>query len=193
MKDTLTEEEKKQIQNNSNEKYILLCNKFNYGESWSFEIQYEFDEGETSKISVEDEINCSNFVLNNEKPKWKLFFEDSLEFENFVESKGVEGLIEKAAIFLKVKSTPNRVFVTKGLDKSDNVDFITTAKIDKTKCCDNHFRSVPIDNGDEIVGLSEKTWWRVKGRYISCILNVKSSSQVKLGNSNKGTSKSILK
>lgn len=42
MKESLTEEDKKQFPNDSNDKHILLCNKFNCDESQSVEIEYDF-------------------------------------------------------------------------------------------------------------------------------------------------------
>lgn len=57
----------------------------------------------------------------------------------------------------------------------------------------NNIWSVSIDNGDETISLSEKTSWRMKGRYIPGVLDVEFSSQVELGNFDEGTSKSIFK
>ena len=41
-------------------------------------------------------------MITNEKPKRNLILEDSIEFENMVETEGIENLIEKAVIFPKV-------------------------------------------------------------------------------------------
>ena len=46
---------------------------------------------------------------------------------------------------------------------------------DNADGCDNFFWPAPIDNADETVGLSEKTSWRVKGRYVAKPLNKPSS------------------
>ena len=44
--------------------------------------------------------------------------------------------------------------------------------------CDDHFWSAPIDNADDNVGLSERTSWRVKGRYVAEPLNKPASFNV---------------
>lgn len=66
-----------------------------------------------SEISVEDEVNCSSFVIPDVEPKWNLIFEDSIKFEQFVENRGLKNMKEKAIVFPKVKSTPNQFFVIK--------------------------------------------------------------------------------
>lgn len=138
---------------------------------------------------MENDTDCSNFVLIDEKSKRKLIPEDSPEYKNFVELEEVDSLVEEAVVFLKVNNYHNQVFVMNGVDKTDIVDLTIIVKTDNAKSSDNHFVSILIDNGDETICISEKTSWRVKGRYIPGVLNVESSSQFELGNSNEGTLK----
>lgn len=64
-----------------------------------------------------DEVDCPSFVKHVDEPKINLIFENSTELEKMVENGGIENLREKVVVFLKVKSTPNQVFVIKELDK----------------------------------------------------------------------------
>ncbi|KAL7596937.1 hypothetical protein Lser_V15G31429 [Lactuca serriola] len=48
----------------------------------------EFDESKISEISVEDEVDCLEFVQNNPEPKKKLIYESSIEFVHVIENKG---------------------------------------------------------------------------------------------------------
>lgn len=64
-------------------------------------------------------------------------------------------------------------------------------KIDNVNSCESHFWYVPIDNGEETICFSDKTYWRVKYRYISDPLNVTSNSQVVVANSDTWDTKPI--
>lgn len=44
LKDTLTDDDQKQIQNNSNHNNIFLCNRLHYDESQNVQIKSDFDE-----------------------------------------------------------------------------------------------------------------------------------------------------
>lgn len=48
---------------------------------------------------MEDDIDCSNFVINDEKPKRNLILDDAIDFENVIENNGIENLIEKMLFF----------------------------------------------------------------------------------------------
>lgn len=58
-------------------------------------------------------------------------------------------------------------------DKTKKQTAELTSKVDKdnAKGCDNYFWSTPIDNADEKVGLSERTSWRVNGKYVAEPIN----------------------
>ncbi|XP_023734201.1 uncharacterized protein LOC111882066 [Lactuca sativa] len=84
----------------------------------------EFDEDSgMSEISVEDKVDCSEFVKHEPLQVKDLISENSVEFMN-------------------------------------NKDG-----------CDEFFWSALIDNAEETKGLSERTSWRVKGRYVAEPLN----------------------
>lgn len=74
----------------------------NSNESHNITIEYEFEKSELSEFFLEDEIKCSNFVINDEKPKRSMILEDSIEFEKVVKNKGIENLKEKVFFFPKV-------------------------------------------------------------------------------------------
>lgn len=54
-----------------------------------------------------------------------LSFENSIKLEEFNINDGIKNPKEKAFVLDKVQRTPNQVFVTKGLDKTDTIDFVT--------------------------------------------------------------------
>lgn len=54
-----------------------------------------------SEISLEKEIDYSNFVINDEKPKRNLILEDSCEFETVVENNGIGNLVVNVVVFSK--------------------------------------------------------------------------------------------
>lgn len=93
-------------------------------------------------------------------------------FEQLVANDGIRKLKEKVVVFSKVQSTPNQVFVLKGLDKSITNDLTSILKTDNDSSCETHVCYEPIDNSEDTIGLSEKTSWRVKHRYILETLNL---------------------
>ncbi|KAI3723670.1 hypothetical protein L2E82_35425 [Cichorium intybus] len=132
----------------------------------------EFDESEMSEISVEDEIDCSVFTKENEEPKKRLISENSIEFVRIVENKGSNVLNEQATVFHKVKTVPNQLFVETGLDIKHTSELTVLVNNDSADGCDALFWSEPVDNEDEMKGLSEMTsTWKSKGKYISKPLN----------------------
>ena len=70
-----------------------------------------------SDISVEDEIDCSNFVQNDDTPKKQLISENSVKCVRICENKGSKVLKEKATIFTKVQTIRNQA--TFGLNKNE--------------------------------------------------------------------------
>lgn len=148
----------------------------------------EFDESEMSEISVVEEINCSSFAKHVEEQK-KWFFEESIGFEQSFENGGVTNLKENVVVFPKSKCTPNQVFVTKGLHKSDNDDLTSIVQIHNDFSSENHFWSRTIDNSDETIGLSTNTSWRVKYRYMPGNLNAATDQQSVVDNVNYVTRK----
>ena len=63
------------------------------------------------------------------------------------------------------------MFIVNGVSKCHTVKLTFVVEANNANVCDEHFWSTPIDNADETVGLSEKTSWRVKGRYVAEPLN----------------------
>lgn len=133
-----------------------MINKLNSDESCIIKSEYENDESDLSEIYVEDEIDCSSFVTFDDKPKSNLNYEDSFDFEQFIVNDCIKILKEKAFVFPKVQSTPNQVFLTKGLDKSSTNDLTSMVKNDNNASCEYRFWYEPIDNNEETIGFSEK-------------------------------------
>ncbi|KAL7591015.1 hypothetical protein Lser_V15G34603 [Lactuca serriola] len=84
-------------------------------------------------------------------------------------SKGEER--QKANVFPKVQTMPNQVFKAKGVTENQTVERKTIVDNENKDGCDDLFWSAPIDNANETVGLSERTSWKVKGRYMAEPLN----------------------
>lgn len=49
------------------------------------------------------------------------------------------------------------MFVTNGLNETDTIDLTILVKTNNANSFENQFWCVPIDNGDETVGISNKT------------------------------------
>ncbi|KAI3510498.1 hypothetical protein L1887_17545 [Cichorium endivia] len=130
---------------------------------------------EMSKISVEDEVDCSAFVNNQSETKKNLISENSVAFARIVENKGSQALNEQTTVFPKIKTVLNQVFVKPGLNLKDTSELKVLVDNDNSDGCDAFFWSEPIDNLDETKGLSEMTSWKSRGKYISGSLNRKDS------------------
>ncbi|XP_023738669.1 uncharacterized protein LOC111886644 [Lactuca sativa] len=70
-----------------------------------------------------------------------------------------------------VQPTLNQVHTVQGVTQLQTAELTTLVKEDNADGCDEFFRSAPIDNADETEGPSQKTSWRVKGRYVAEPLN----------------------
>lgn len=57
-------------------------------------------------------------------------------------------------------STPNHVFVKKGLDKEDTLELTSVVKTNNSNSCEDYFWSKPIVNVEETKGLLDKTSWK---------------------------------
>lgn len=101
MKETLTQQDKKQIQQICIYRHVLLCNKLNSDESHIINVESKFDESELSELSLEDEVNFSNFVITDDEPKRTLIFEDSPEFESIVKMMVLITWLRRKLIFQK--------------------------------------------------------------------------------------------
>lgn len=130
-----------------------MCKKLKSEEYRDDIIDLDSDKSVMSEISFEDEVDCSSFAKTVEEPNQNLIFEYSIEFEHFVHNAGIENLKQKVVVFQKGQSTPNKVFVIKGLDKSDTNDLTSTVKTDNEVPSENHFWSKPIDNHDESISV----------------------------------------
>nr|KAJ0211572.1 hypothetical protein LSAT_V11C400222650 [Lactuca sativa] len=118
-----------------------------------------------SEISVEDEVDCSKFMKHeteNEKP---LISEKSFEFARLSKEQKPK-LKEKALVYQKVQTVPNQVYAVTGVTQRQMAKLRIIVDKDNAEGCEDYFWSAPIDNADETVGVSDKTTWRVKGRYL---------------------------
>ncbi|XP_052619752.1 uncharacterized protein LOC128126067 [Lactuca sativa] len=175
LKQLLDENNKKQIKSDTIHKFDSLSAKLNSANKINIESTSEFDEdSDMSKIYVEDEIDCSEFVKNEPERVKYLISGNSVEFVCISQNKR-KTLKAKATVFPKVQTTPNQVFATKGLDKTQNLELMSIVNEDNKESCDDYFWSAPIDNADEMKDLSERTARRVKGRYVAEPLNNHSS------------------
>ncbi|XP_052621843.1 uncharacterized protein LOC128127401 [Lactuca sativa] len=123
------------------------------------------DESEMSEISVEDVIDCSEFLKSETKIEKPLISENSVEYIHLSKNKSKK-LKEKAVVYQKVQTVPNQVYAVKGVKERQTAELKFLIGQDNAGGCDDFFWSAPIDNADETVGLSEQTSWRVKGRYV---------------------------
>nr|KAJ0193880.1 hypothetical protein LSAT_V11C800452020 [Lactuca sativa] len=138
----------------------------------------EFDaESEMSEILVEDVVDCSKFVKNETKNDKPLISENSVEFAR-LSKKQKPKLKEKALVYQKVQTVTNQVYDVTGVTQGQTVELRIMVDKDNAEGCKDYFWSAPIDNADETVGLSEKTTWRVKGRYILEPINKPSSFDI---------------
>ena len=113
----------------------------------------EFDEeSEMSEISVEDVVDCSEFLKSEtEKP---LISENSVEYARLSKDKSKK-LKQKAVVYQKVQTASNQVYAVTRVTGKQIAELKILVDKDNAEGCDNHFWSAPIDNADETVGLSE--------------------------------------
>ena len=63
----LNDKDKEEIKLNSMQKYDSLCKKVTLEHTLDHENIFKFDESEISEISVEDEVDCPEFVQNDDE------------------------------------------------------------------------------------------------------------------------------
>ncbi|KAL7603227.1 uncharacterized protein LOC111890346 [Lactuca sativa] len=120
--------------------------------------------------SLKDEVDCSQFLQEeNEKAK-VLISENSVEFARISQNEP-KTLKVKATVFPMVQTVPNQVFATGGLDKNKTFELTSLVNEKYKDGCAEFFWSAPIGNADETKGLSERTSWKVKGRYVAELLD----------------------
>ena len=151
---------------------IVKDNKINLDNSSEFDA-----ESEMSEISVEDVVDCSKFVKNETQSEKPLISENSVEFARLSKEQKPK-LKEKALVYQKVQTVPNQVYAVTGVTQRQTAELRIIVDEDNAEGCEDYFWSAPIDNADETVGLSEKTTWRVKGRYIPEPINKPSSFDI---------------
>ena len=69
LKKMLDNKDKDQIKSNTMQKFDLLCTKLSLENTFDAKNVFEFDESDMSENSVEDEIDCFEFVQNEAEPK----------------------------------------------------------------------------------------------------------------------------
>jgi hypothetical protein len=99
-----------------------------------------------------------------------LYPKNSDEYINVLHNKGPQVLKAKATVYPRIQTVPNQVYVQKGLNHTDTHELKSNVDKDNADGCGS-FWTEPIDNTDETRGLSAKTSWRVKGKYVSEPLN----------------------
>ncbi|XP_052623142.1 uncharacterized protein LOC128128382 [Lactuca sativa] len=135
----------------------------------------EFNEDiDLCEISVEDVVDCSEFLKSETEKEATLISENSVAYARLSNDKSKK-LKEKAMVYQKVQTVPNQVYAVTGLTGKQTTELKIMVDKDNAKGCDNYFWYTPIDNADETVGLSEQTSWRVKGRYVADPINKPSS------------------
>lgn len=164
LKKLLDENDKLKIKTETLQPFDSSNSKLTIEHKMNVENTSEFDEdSEMSEISVEDEVECSEFMKSeNEKP---LISKNSVEYAHLSRDKSKK-LKEKAVVYQKVQTVPNQVYAVTGVTGKQTVELKILIDKDNAEGCDNYFWFAPIDNADETVGLSEHTSWRVKGRYV---------------------------
>ncbi|KAI3767848.1 hypothetical protein L2E82_18277 [Cichorium intybus] len=175
VKEYFSENDHEEIKTATLKNFHSLCSKLNSDNTPINENISDFDEIDMSEISVEDEIDYSEFVSNSTETKKNLISENSVTFARIVECKGSHTLTEQATVFPKIHTVPNQVFVKQGLNTKDVTEVKVLVDNDNSDVCDSFFWSKPIDNSDETKGLSEMTSWKSRGNYISGSLNCKNS------------------
>ncbi|KAI3515898.1 hypothetical protein L1887_14803 [Cichorium endivia] len=146
VKEYFSENDHEEIKTATLKNFHSLCSKLNSDDTPINENISDFDESEMSEISVEDEIDCSEFINNSTDTKKNLISENSVAFARIVENKVPQALNEQATVFPKIQTVPNQVFVKPGLNSKD----VTELKV-----------MVDKDNSDS------------RGKYISGSLNSK--------------------
>lgn len=111
------------------------------------EVDSDFEESEMSEISIEDEVDYS-FVISDDKLNGILFLKIQFNLNNLLKMKVLEIWKKRLLIFPKVQTTPNQVFVIKGLDQLDTNDLSSIVKTNIDVSCKNNFWSKPIDNSE---------------------------------------------
>ncbi|KAL7585167.1 uncharacterized protein LOC111912704 [Lactuca sativa] len=119
-------------------------------------------DSDMSDISVEDEVDCSEFVKIESHPAKALISEIFVKFARVVQNKP-EILKVKATVFPKVQTRPNQVFKVNGVTKNQTIELKTIVEEDNKDGCDEFFWSAPIDNADETVIRDEQfdTKWYI--------------------------------
>nr|KAJ0203047.1 hypothetical protein LSAT_V11C500252350 [Lactuca sativa] len=155
LKNILDENDRQKIKTETIQRFDLSNAKIVQENKINLDNSSEFDaESEMSEISIEDEVDCSKFMKHeteNEKP---LISENSIEFARLSKEQKRK-LKEKALVYQKVQTVPNQVYAV-------------------TKVTQRQTTELRII----IVGLFEKTTWRVKGRYIPEPINKPSSFDI---------------
>ncbi|XP_052627139.1 uncharacterized protein LOC128133664 [Lactuca sativa] len=114
-----------------------------------------------SEISIEDEVECSEFFKSESKTNKNLISENSVEFTRSTKDK-TKVLKAKAVVYQKVKTTPNQVYIVQGVTQQKTAELTTLVEEDSADGCNDFLWLASIDNADETEGLSQKISWRVK-------------------------------
>ena len=171
LKNLLDENDKLKLRTETIQKFDSLNANLSSENKIDVENASELNEDDNmSEISVEDTVDCSEFVKSEPENHKNLISENSVEFARLSQQKSPI-LAEKAVVYQKVRTTPNQVYKVTGVTEHQTAELTAIVNEDNADGCDEFFWSAPIDNADETVGLSERTSWKSKGRYVPEPLN----------------------
>jgi hypothetical protein len=170
LKNVLSDKDNEEIKITTNQKFQTLCEKLKSEQPPIAEDCSDSDDDDMSEISIESEVDCSTFSHEKEVPRQNLISENSEEYISVLNDKGPQVLKAKATVYPRIQTVPNQVYVQKGLNHKDTHELKSIVDQDNADGCGS-FWTDPIDSIDETSGLSAKTSWRVKGKYVSEPLN----------------------
>nr|KAJ0189254.1 hypothetical protein LSAT_V11C800435370 [Lactuca sativa] len=96
------------------------------------------DESEMSEISVEDVVDCSEFMKSKNENEKPLISENSVEFAQLAKDKEKK-LKEKAMVYQKVQTVPNQVYAVTGVTPKQTSELRIMVENDNVEGCDDYF------------------------------------------------------
>ncbi|KAL7591115.1 uncharacterized protein LOC111887420 [Lactuca sativa] len=127
---------------------------------------YITDGGQDEVKEREDRCFAAKHVGEQINEYDQLIKKNSVEFTRLSQNKS-KVMKKRAVVYQKVETTPNQVCAVTDITQKQTAELTSLVNEDNDDGCEEHFWPAPIDNADETVGLSERTSWRVKGRYVA--------------------------
>ena len=139
LRNLLDENDKLNIKTETMHKFDSLSTKLSSENKMNVENSSEFDEDtDMSEISVEDEVNCSEFLKSKNKPEKSLISENSVAFIR-MSKENSKVLKETVVVYEKVQTVLNQVYATTGVTKKQTVEQTSMEDEDNADGCDNFF------------------------------------------------------